>query len=103
MGTEGFRFAGFGAGTILAFARSNGEWETRQMSFTTLIGAAIGSAIDGASGDDSSIDGAIEGAIAANVVKAVIPLALTFATGWLVLRGIGKVKDQVFGASARER
>jgi hypothetical protein len=75
----------------------------RQMSFTTLIGAAIGSAIDGASGDDSSIDGAIEGAIAANVVKAVIPLALTFATGWLVLRGIGKVKDQVFGTSTAER
>jgi hypothetical protein len=30
-------------------------------------------------------------------------LALTFATGWLVLHGIGKVKDQVFGPSARER
>jgi hypothetical protein len=69
------------------------------MSFTTLLGAAIGSAIDGSSGDDSTIDGAIGGAIVANVVKAAVPVVLTFATGWLVLRGIGKLKDQVFGES----
>jgi len=70
----------------------------KSMSLTTIIGAAIGSAIDGSNGDDSSIDGAIGGAIAANVVKAVIPLAVTFATGWLVLRALGKLTDQVFGA-----
>jgi hypothetical protein len=68
------------------------------MSFTTMIGAAVGAAIDGSSGDDSAVDGAIEGAIVANVVKAVIPLALTFVTGWLVLRGIGQLKDRVFGS-----
>jgi hypothetical protein len=72
------------------------------MNFTTMIGAAIGAALDGSSGDDSSVDGAIEGAIAATAVRAVIPLALTFATGWLVLRGIGKLKDATFGASKTE-
>ena len=46
------------------------------------------------------LDGAIEGVIVANVVKAVIPLALTFATGWLVLRGLGQIKTRVFGEDA---
>ncbi|MES2097197.1 MAG: hypothetical protein V4459_10610 [Pseudomonadota bacterium] len=67
------------------------------MKFSTMIGAAIGSAIDGRDGEDSTVDGAIKGAVAATTIRAVIPLAITFATGWLVLRGIGKVKDRVFG------
>jgi len=72
------------------------------MNFSTMIGAALGAAIDGSNGDDSSVDGAIEGAIVATAVRAVIPLALTFATGWLVLRGIGKLKDAAFGESKSE-
>jgi hypothetical protein len=72
------------------------------MKFSTMLGAAIGAAIDGSSGDDSTVDGAIEGAMAATAVRAVIPLALTFATGWLVLRGIGKLKDAAFGTADAE-
>lgn len=69
------------------------------MKFSTMLGAAIGSAIDGRDGDDSTVDGAIKGAVAATVVRGVIPLAITFATGWLVLRGIGKAKDKLFGGA----
>ena len=64
---------------------------------STIIGAALGSAIDGADGDDSSVDGAIEGAIAATAIRLIAPLVLTYATGWLVLHGIGKAKDAIFG------
>ena len=71
------------------------------MKFTTILGAAIGSAIDGREGDDSTVDGAIEGALVANVVRVVVPVAITFGTGWLVLRGIGKLKDAVFGENTR--
>ena len=73
------------------------------MKFSTMLGAAIGSAIDGRDGDDSTVDGAIKGAVAATTIRAVIPLAITFATGWLVLRGIGKVKDRVFGGDTRAK
>ena len=67
------------------------------MKFSTILGAAIGSAIDSRDGDDSTVDGAIGGALAATAIRAVVPLAITFATGWLVLRGIGRAKDAVFG------
>lgn len=67
---------------------------------SSLSGAAIGSAIDGADGDDSTLDGAIGGAITGMVVRALTPVVLTYATGWLVLHGIGKAKDLVFGSSA---
>jgi len=67
------------------------------MKFSTILGAAIGSAIDGSDGDDSTVDGAIIGAAAATVVRVIVPLAVTFATGWLVWRGIGKAKEAVFG------
>ena len=70
------------------------------MKFSTILGAAIGSAIDGRDGDDSTVDGAIEGALAANVIRIAVPVAITFATGWLVLRGIGKLKDGLFGGAA---
>ena len=68
------------------------------MKFSTMLGAAIGSAIDGRDGDDSTLDGAIGGAVAAAVIRTMVPVAITFATGWLVLRGIGRAKDAVFGA-----
>lgn len=67
------------------------------MSATT-IGALIGGAIDSWSGDDdSSADGALIGAVTANVLKAVLPIAVTYAVGWAVLRGAGELKDRVFG------
>lgn len=68
------------------------------MSATT-IGALVGGAIDSFSGDDdSSFDGAIYGAITANVLKVAIPMAITYAVGWAVLRGLVELKDAAFGA-----
>lgn len=63
----------------------------------TTIGALVGGAIDSMSGDDGNADGAVIGAITANVLKVVVPIALTYAIGWTVLRALGEVKDQVFG------
>lgn len=63
---------------------------------SSIIGAAIGSAIDGADGDDSTLDGAIGGAVAGFAIRALTPVLLTYATGWLVLHGIGKAKDAIF-------
>jgi hypothetical protein len=67
------------------------------MSATT-IGGLIGAAIDGLSGDDGVADGAIEGAVVANVLKAVAPIAVTFAVGWAVLRGVRALRDRIAGA-----
>lgn len=63
------------------------------MSVTT-IGALIGAGIDHLSGDDdSSADGAIKGAIVANVAKVVLPVVVTYAIGWAVLRGLGQLRN----------
>ena len=63
---------------------------------STVIGAALGSAIDGSDGDDSTLDGALGGAAAALAIRTLAPIALTYAAGWLLLRGIGKATDAVF-------
>lgn len=63
----------------------------------TTIGAIVGAAIDGMSGDDGVGDGAIIGAISANVLKIVVPVVLTYAVGWAVLRGIGGAFEAVTG------
>ncbi len=63
----------------------------------TTIGALVGAAIDKTSGDDdSSVDGAIKGAIVVNALKIVVPMAITYAVGWVVLRGAGELKAQLF-------
>jgi hypothetical protein len=61
------------------------------------VGAVVGAVIDGASGDDSSVDGALIGGATGLVIKTVVPLAITFATGWLVLKGLGKLRDSITG------
>jgi hypothetical protein len=67
----------------------------------TTIGALVGGAIDAMSGDDdSSADGALIGAVTANVLKVALPIAITYAIGWAVLRGAGEIKDQMFGEQA---
>jgi hypothetical protein len=71
----------------------------QSMKFSTILGAAIGSAIDGSDGDDSTVDGAIIGAATVAVIRVAVPLAVTFATGWLVWRGIGKAREAMFGAA----
>ena len=67
------------------------------MKASTILGAAIGSMIDGRDGDDSTTDGALIGAGVATAARIVVPIAITFAVGWLVLRGLGKVTDAVLG------
>jgi hypothetical protein len=63
----------------------------------TTLGALVGAAIDNMGGDgDSNADGAIKGAIVANVLKVVVPMAITYAVGWAVLRGAAELKEQLF-------
>jgi hypothetical protein len=67
------------------------------MRTSTAIGAVVGSAIDGADGDDSTANGALIGAAIVKTARIVVPIAVTFAAGWLVLRGLGKVTDAILG------
>ena len=67
------------------------------MKLSTILGATIGGAIDRASGDDSSVDGALIGAGAAIAARTLLPIALTFAVGWVALRGLGALTDKVLG------
>ncbi len=63
----------------------------------TTLGALVGAAIDNMGGDgDTNADGAIKGAIVANVLKVVVPMAITYAVGWAVLRGAAELKEQLF-------
>ncbi|MEH3037281.1 MAG: hypothetical protein PGN23_12470 [Sphingomonas adhaesiva] len=61
----------------------------------TTMGALIGGAVDAMSGDDGVADGALYGAITANVLKLVLPVALTYAVGWGVLKGLSVLVDTV--------
>lgn len=69
----------------------------------TTIGALVGGAIDSMGGDDSAADGAVIGAVTANVLKLVLPIAITYAVGWVVLRGAGELKERAFGEATPER
>ena len=48
----------------------------------------------------AEVDGAIVGGIAGTVVKVALPVAVTFATGWLVLKGLGKLRAAASGRSS---
>ena len=72
------------------------------MKTSTILGAVIGSAIDGADGDDSTADGALIGAGVATALRIIVPIAVTFAAGWLVLRGLGAITDAVLGERPAE-
>jgi hypothetical protein len=61
----------------------------------TTLGALVGGAIDAMSGDDSAADGALYGAITANVLKLVLPVAVTYAVGWGVLKGLEALGDTI--------
>lgn len=54
-----------------------------------LLGALIGAAIDRGDGD-SGIKGAIVGTIAESAIRALAPIAATYALGWAVQYGIRK-------------
>ena len=67
------------------------------MKTSTIIGGLIGSAIDKRNGDDSTVDGALIGAGVVTAARVIVPIAVTFAVGWFVLRGLGKLTDSVLG------
>jgi hypothetical protein len=67
----------------------------------TTIGGLIGAAIDSMSGDDGVGDGAIIGAVTANVLKVVAPIAVTYAVGWAVLKGLEELRGRL-GAFEQE-
>jgi hypothetical protein len=56
---------------------------------SNMLGALVGAAIDRRDGD-SGIKGAILGSLAEKTIRIAAPLALTFALGWAVQRGIRK-------------
>lgn len=68
----------------------------------TTIGALVGGAIDSMSGDDGIGDGAIIGAVTANILKVAVPVIVTYAIGWAVLRGLGALQDRAFGGDRSE-
>ena len=63
---------------------------------SAVLGAALGSAIDSSDGDDGTLDGALGGAAAGIAVRALAPVVLTYAVGWLVLHGIGRAGEALF-------
>ena len=72
------------------------------MKASTIIGGLIGRAIDKRSGDDSTVDGALIGAGVVTAARVLVPVAVTFAVGWIVLRGLGKLTDSVLGTRNAE-
>ena len=68
----------------------------------TSLGAIVGGAIDSMSGDDSAADGAIIGALTANALKVAVPIVITYAIGWAVLKGTGEILGAVTGKSTAE-
>lgn len=58
-------------------------------------GALLGGALDASSGDDSPLDGAIKGAVIGGIVKIAAPIVLTYAVGWLVLKGISEGAERI--------
>lgn len=52
-----------------------------------LVGLLVGAALDRRKGG-SGIAGAIEGTVIEGAVKLVVPLAVTFAIGWVVQYGV---------------
>jgi hypothetical protein len=73
-----------------------------------LLGALIGAAIDRQDGD-SGIKGAIIGTLSEKAIKALAPIAATYALGWAVQYGVRKAwhavagEDPVDGESGRLR
>jgi len=62
-----------------------------------LLGALIGAAIDREDGD-SGIKGAIIGTVAESAIRALAPVAATWALGWAVQYGVRKAWHAATGA-----
>ena len=67
-----------------------------------LLGALIGAAIDRQDGD-SGIKGAIIGTVAESALRAIAPIAATYALGWAVQYGIRKAWQGLAGADPVDR
>lgn len=67
-----------------------------------LLGALIGAAIDRQDGD-SGIKGAIMGTIAESAIRALAPIAATYALGWAVQYGIRKGWHAIAGEDPVDR
>ena len=63
---------------------------------SNLVGALVGAAIDRRDGD-SGIKGAIIGAATEGALRIALPIALTYALGWLVQYGARKAWQGVAG------
>jgi len=61
-----------------------------------LLGALIGAAIDRGDGD-SGVKGAIIGTVAESAIRALAPLAATWALGWAVQYGARKAWQAATG------
>ena len=71
------------------------------MSVTT-VGALIGAGIDSMSGEDNPAEGALIGAVTANVLKIVLPVVVTYAVGWGVLRGLAHLRELLATGQAEQ-
>ena len=67
-----------------------------------LLGALIGAALDRQDGD-SGIKGAIMGTVAESAIRALAPLAATYALGWAVQYGLRKGWHALAGEDPVER
>lgn len=67
-----------------------------------LLGALIGAAIDRQDGD-SGIKGAILGTIAETAIRALAPIAATYALGWAVQYGVRKAWHAAAGEDPVDR
>ena len=61
-----------------------------------LLGALIGAAIDRQDGD-SGIKGAIIGTVTETTIRALAPIAATYALGWAVQYGARKAWQAIVG------
>jgi hypothetical protein len=57
---------------------------------SNFLGAIIGAAIDRQDGD-SGLKGAIMGTVAESAIRVAAPLVATYALGWAVQFGLGKL------------
>lgn len=70
---------------------------------SNLAAMLIGAAIDRRDGD-SGVKGAITGLLAASAVRVAVPIIATYAVGWLVLKGAGKLAEKAgFGNGDDDR
>jgi hypothetical protein len=74
----------------------------KEIEMANLLGALIGAAIDRQDGD-SGLKGMIIGTVAETAIKALAPIAATYALGWAVQYGIRKGWQAIVGDDPVDR